>query len=99
MASAQASVPMADCSETMGISLSSWPMSAVSNGRQGEPSGRIARACRWKKMIEELDARNPHDQFDEGAQQTCDSATRLCPTLRKWNPASATRRRRLSKDS
>ena len=32
-------------------------------------------------MIGELDAGNPHVQFDEGAQETCDSATRLCPTL------------------
>jgi len=34
-------------------------------------------------MIGELDAGNPHVQFDEGAQETCDSATRLCPTLRR----------------
>src|SRR5580704_17200866 len=81
MASAQAPVPLADCSEAMGISLSSWPMSAVSNGRQGEPSGRIASACRRKKMIGELDAGNPHVQFDEGAQGTCDIAVRQCPTL------------------
>src|SRR3984893_17070269 len=81
MASAQASVPLADCSEAMGISLSSWPMSAVSNGRQGEPSGRLASACRRKKMAGELDAGNPHVQFDEGALETCDSVTRLCPTL------------------
>ena len=33
-------------------------------------------------MIGELDAGNPHVQFDEGAQETCDSVTRLCPTLR-----------------
>ena len=33
-------------------------------------------------MVGELDAGNPHVQFDEGAQETCDSATRLCPTLR-----------------
>jgi hypothetical protein len=32
-------------------------------------------------MIGELDAGNPHVQFDEGAQETCDSVTRLCPTL------------------
>src|SRR6266852_5709011 len=32
-------------------------------------------------MVGELDAGNPHVQFDEGAQETCDSATRLCPTL------------------
>jgi hypothetical protein len=32
-------------------------------------------------MIGELDAGNPHVQFDEGAQETCDIATRLCPTL------------------
>jgi hypothetical protein len=32
-------------------------------------------------MIGELDAGNPHVQFDEGVQETCDSATRLCPTL------------------
>ena len=34
-------------------------------------------------MAGELDAGNPHVQFDEGAQETCDSATRLCPTLPK----------------
>jgi hypothetical protein len=34
-------------------------------------------------MIGELDAGNPHVQFDEGAQETCDSVTRLCPTLPK----------------
>jgi hypothetical protein len=28
-------------------------------------------------MVGELDAGNPHVQFDEGAQETCDSATRL----------------------
>ena len=33
-------------------------------------------------MIGELDAGNPHVQFDLGAQLTCDSLTRLCPTLR-----------------
>jgi hypothetical protein len=32
-------------------------------------------------MIGELDAGNPHVQFDEGAQETCDIAARLCPTL------------------
>jgi len=32
-------------------------------------------------MVGELDAGKPHVQFDEGAQETCDSATRLCPTL------------------
>ena len=32
-------------------------------------------------MIGELDVGNPHVQFDEGAQETCDSVTRLCPTL------------------
>jgi hypothetical protein len=32
-------------------------------------------------MIGELDAGNPHVQFDEGAQETYDSVTRLCPTL------------------
>jgi hypothetical protein len=34
-------------------------------------------------MVGELDAEKPHVQFDEGAQETCDSATRLCPTLPK----------------
>ena len=34
-------------------------------------------------MIGELDAGNPHVQFDEGAQETCDIAARLCPTLRQ----------------
>jgi hypothetical protein len=32
-------------------------------------------------MIGELDAGNPHVQFDEGAQETYYSVTRLCPTL------------------
>ena len=32
-------------------------------------------------MVGELDPGNPHVQFDEGALETCDSATRLCPTL------------------
>ncbi len=32
-------------------------------------------------MVGELDAGNPHVQFDEGALETCDNATRLCPTL------------------
>jgi hypothetical protein len=36
-------------------------------------------------MVGELDAGNPHVQFDEGAQETCDSATRLCPTLPEPN--------------
>jgi hypothetical protein len=34
-------------------------------------------------MIGELDAGNPHVQFDEGAQETGDIAPRLCPTLPK----------------
>ena len=34
-------------------------------------------------MVGELDAGKPHVQFDEWAQETCDSATRLCPTLPK----------------
>jgi len=32
-------------------------------------------------MIGEPDAGNPHVRFDEGVQESCDSATRLCPTL------------------
>jgi hypothetical protein len=32
-------------------------------------------------MIGELDAGNPHVQFDEGRQETYYSVTRLCPTL------------------
>ncbi len=32
-------------------------------------------------MIGELDAGKPHVQFDEGAQETCERVTRLCPTL------------------
>jgi hypothetical protein len=35
------------------------------------------------KMVGELDAGNPHVQFDEGAQETYDCVTRLCPTLPK----------------
>ena len=38
-------------------------------------------------MAGELDTGNPHVQFDEGAQETCDSATRLCPTLPKPLPS------------
>jgi len=34
-------------------------------------------------MAGELDAGNPHVQFDEGAQETCDIVTRLPPTLPK----------------
>ena len=34
-------------------------------------------------MVGELDGGNPHVQFDEGAQETCASVTRLCPTLPK----------------
>ena len=34
-------------------------------------------------MVGELDAGNPHVQFDEGVQETCDIAARLCPTLPK----------------
>lgn len=33
-------------------------------------------------MIGEPDAGKLHVRFDEGAQETCDIATRLCPTLR-----------------
>src|SRR5450755_397123 len=33
-------------------------------------------------MIGEPDAGKPHVRFDEGAQETCDIAARLCPTLR-----------------
>ena len=32
-------------------------------------------------LVRELDMGNPHVQFDERAQETCDSVTRLCPTL------------------
>jgi hypothetical protein len=32
-------------------------------------------------MIGEPDAGKPHVRFDEGAQETCDIAARLCPTL------------------
>ena len=34
-------------------------------------------------MIGEPDAGKPHVRFDEGVQETCDSVTRLCPTLPK----------------
>jgi hypothetical protein len=33
-------------------------------------------------MIGEPDAGKLHVRFDEGMQETCGSATRLCPTLR-----------------
>ena len=32
-------------------------------------------------MVGELDAGKLHVQFDEGVQETCDIAARLCPTL------------------
>jgi hypothetical protein len=32
-------------------------------------------------MIGEPDAGNLHVRFDEGTQETCEHATRLCPTL------------------
>ena len=32
-------------------------------------------------MIGEPDAGKPHVRFDEGVQETCDSVTRLRPTL------------------
>src|SRR5271166_2670488 len=34
-------------------------------------------------MVGEPDAGKPHVRFDEGVQETCDSVTRLCPTLPK----------------
>ena len=34
-------------------------------------------------MIGEPDAGKPHVRFDEGVQETCDIAARLCPTLRQ----------------
>jgi hypothetical protein len=34
-------------------------------------------------VIGELDAGNPHVQFDEGRQETCVRAARLSPTLLK----------------
>jgi hypothetical protein len=43
-------------------------------------------------MVGELDAGKPHVQFDEGAQETCDSATRLCPTLRRSPSCGGSRR-------
>ena len=33
------------------------------------------------KMVGEPDSGNQNVRFDEGAQETCDSVTRLCPTL------------------
>src|SRR5439155_12191142 len=53
-------------------------------------------ARRRQKMVRELDAGNPHVQFDEGALETCDSATRLCPTLPKPLPSWLNARRNLS---
>jgi len=35
-------------------------------------------------MIGEPDAGNLHVRFDEGTQETCEHATRLCPTLPAW---------------
>jgi hypothetical protein len=37
-------------------------------------------------MAGELDAGNPHVQFDEGAQETCDSATPPVPYSKMSNP-------------
>ena len=39
-------------------------------------------------MIGEPDAGKPHVRFDEGAQETCDIAARLRPTLLKPRRAS-----------
>lgn len=40
-------------------------------------------------MIGEPDAGNPHVRFDEGVQETCDTVTRLRPTLPE-SPSPAT---------
>jgi len=35
-----------------------------------------------ENVVGEPDAGNPHVRFDEGVQETCRKATRLCSTLR-----------------
>jgi len=58
-----------------------------------QPERVTCPACgarRRKKMVGELDAGNSRVQFDEGAQETCGSATRLCPTLPKPLPRLVT---------
>jgi len=79
MAPTQTPTQLAAGSEALELSVPVHTVSAVSNGREGEPSGWLAAPP--EEMVGELDAGNPHVQFDEGAQETCDSATRLCPTL------------------
>jgi len=36
-----------------------------------------------ENVVGEPDAGNPHVRFDEGVQETCRKATRLCSTLRR----------------
>src|ERR1700693_3837966 len=55
-------------------------MSALPNGGQGEPLGRLAAQSRRTKMIGEPDAGKPHVRFDEGVQETCDTR-RACALL------------------
>lgn len=63
------------------VSLSTWPMSAVSNPRQGESSERTASARRRKKMI--AGWATPQVRLREGTRETCEFAASLRPTLPK----------------
>ena len=49
--------------------------------REGPQRPRACGARCRTKVVGESDAGNPHIRFDEGAQETCDSVTRLRPTL------------------
>ena len=49
-------------------------------------------------MIGEPDAGKPHVRFDEGVQETCDIAARLCPTLRVERVRERERRWRKVRD-
>lgn len=56
-------------------------MLAVSHGGEGElPAWSEAHAA-GKKMVGQPDPGVPHIRFEEGAQEMCDRAMRLCPTL------------------
>src|SRR5437762_3107885 len=57
-------------------------MPANCNGRYTEWPSKRAHAAEGE-MIGELDAGNPPVRFDEGVQETCGDAARLCPTLRR----------------
>ena len=68
-------------SKEMELPCPSRAMSALSDGRKGESSGRLEAASRRKKMIGEPDAGNLQVRFDEGTQETGRNGPRLRPTL------------------